>query len=88
MGAKFKILPPPEEHQTWVDKLGDRLSETGKFMVVGVILMFFPLSVYNGTKNSMGYEMATHLGFLTGVVCMLMASYLLFFSGWFMDLDD
>ena len=83
----LKILPPEDQNESWIEKVGDRLSESTKFMIIGTILLFIPLCVYNFSKADLGYEMATHLGFGTGVVCMLLASYLLFFSGWFMDIE-
>ena len=83
----LKIVPPPDDKPTLVDKLGDKLSESAKYLLIGALLLFVPLSVYNIAVQSVGYEMATHYGFGAGVVCMLLASYLLFFSGWFIDLD-
>lgn len=83
----LKIVPPPDDSPTFIERLGERLSESAKYLLIGTILLFVPLTVYTWAVGVYGYEMATHIGFGTGAVCMLVSSYLLFFSGWFIDIE-
>ena len=83
----LKIVPPPDDSPTFIERLGERLSESAKYLLIGTILLFVPLTVYTWAVGVYGYEMATHIAFGTGAVCMLVSSYLLFFSGWFIDLE-
>ena len=83
----LKLIPPPDETPTLVERIGDRLSESAKYVLIGSVLLVVPLGVYNYAVGGAGYQNAVHWGFGAGLICMLISSYLLFFSGWFMDLD-
>ena len=84
---KLKLIPPPDETPTLIERIGDRLSESAKYVLIGSLLLFVPLGVYNLAVEAVGYQNAVHWGFGAGLICMLISAYLLFFSGWFMDLD-
>lgn len=83
----LKLIPPPEENPTLVERVGSSLSESAKYVLIGSLLLFIPLAVYNLAIAEVGYHDAIHWGFGAGLVSMLSSSYLLFFSGWFIDLD-
>ena len=83
----LKLIPPPEATPTLIERVGSKLSENAKYLLIGAVLFLVPLAVYNFAIDAVGYEDAVHWGFGTGVVCMLASSYLLYFSGWFIDLD-
>ena len=83
----LKLIPPRDETPPLIERVGSKLSESTKYVLVGVLLLFIPLAVYNFAIGEVGHHNAVHWGFGTGVLCMLSSSYLLFFSGWFIDLD-
>jgi hypothetical protein len=85
--VNLKLIPPPDETPTLIERIGDRLSESAKYVLIGSLLLFVPLCVYKYAVETVGYQSAVHWGFGAGLICMLISSYLLFFSGWFMDLD-
>ena len=85
--VNLKLIPPPDETPTLIERIGDRLSESAEYVLIGSLLLFVPLCVYNYAVEAVGYHNAVHWGFGAGLICMLISSYLLFFSGWFMDLD-
>ena len=43
----LKLIPPPDETPTLVERLGDRLSESAKSGLSGSVLLVVPLGVYN-----------------------------------------
>ena len=83
----LKLIPPPDETPTLIERVGSKLSESAKYVLIGALLLFIPLGVYNFAVSEVGYQGAIHWGFGAGMICMWLASYLLFFSGWFIDLD-
>ena len=85
--VNLKLIPPPDETPTLIERIGSKLSESAKYVLIGALLLFIPLGVYNFAVNQVGYQDAIHWGFGAGMICMWLSSYLLFFSGWFIDLD-
>lgn len=85
--VNLKLIPPSEENHTLVERVGSKLSESAKYVLIGLLLMCTPLSVYNLAIAEVGYHNAIHWGFGAGLLSMWASSYLLFFSGWFIDLD-
>ena len=85
--VNLKLVPPPDESPTLIERIGNKLSESAKYVLIGFLLLCVPLGVYNFAVETVGYHIAVHWGFGSGLVCMLISAYLLFFSGWFMELE-
>ena len=61
--------------------------ENAGVLFLAFILIFLPLFTYTVASNHWGYEIGTHVGFITGVFCVLLGSYVIFFSGLFYKFD-
>ena len=87
----LKLVPPTKEESKKTHRkntVGSRLNDNVKLAALGIIMCFVPLVSYTVGANAYGTEMGTHIGFITGACCMLLAAYLIYFSGWFQDYYD
>ncbi|MGC6507622.1 MAG: hypothetical protein ACON4U_04355 [Myxococcota bacterium] len=87
----LKLVPPQkqETHQTHRSStFGSRLNDNFKLAVLSIIMCFVPLMSYTFGAKAYGTEMGTHIGFITGACCMLVAAYLIYFSNWFQEYPE
>ena len=86
----LRVVPPPGSTNRKLGGSGG--SDNGppeniRIAITAFILIVIPLTAYTIGRDNWGHEVATHIGFFSGVCCVLVGSYILFFSGWFYNFD-
>ena len=87
----LKLVPPRKDEPSKAhtrNTPGSRLNDNVKLAALAIIMCFVPLIAYTLGANAYGTEMGTHIGFITGACCMLLAAYLIYFSSWFQEYYD
>ena len=97
----LRIVPPPGEQLNTNTKTKTRAKtktegsdaidatsvENAGVLFLAFVLIFVPICTYTVARDNWGHDIGTHVGFATGVVCVLVSSYVLFFSGLFYKFD-
>ena len=84
----LRLVPPSRKKNSRFETLSASLSENGKVMLLGFLLIFVPLVSYSTGNHFFNHTIGTHIGFFTGTACMLFACYLIYFSSWFAYLHN
>ena len=89
----LRIVPPPSGQPEkklkpkGPDGPDNTSMENAGVLFLAFVLIVVPLSTYTIGRDMWGHEVGTHIGFATGVICILIGSYVLFFSGIFYKFD-
>ena len=84
----LRLVPPRKKKSSRFEMISDSLSENAKIMILGFLLIFVPLVAYSIGEHFFDHTIGTHIGFFTGTACMLLATYLMYFSSWFAHLHN
>ena len=83
----LRVVPPPGSQGRQSGGSGGSKDgpppENIRIAITAFILIAIPIIAYTLGKDNWGHEIGTHIGFASGVCCVLLGSYILFFSGWF-----